>query len=71
MSEAAGAVLREALAQPQVFRVDAVCDVANGASARVLEKIGMQYEGVLRRYIVHPNVSDEPRDVRMYAATRP
>ncbi|WP_119153822.1 GNAT family N-acetyltransferase [Caldimonas tepidiphila] len=71
MSEAAGAVLREAMAQPDVFRVDAVCDVDNGASARVLEKIGMQYEGVLRRYIVHPNVSDEPRDVRLYAAARP
>jgi lincosamide nucleotidyltransferase A/C/D/E len=25
----------------------------------------------LRRYIVHPNVSDEPRDVYVYARTRP
>lgn len=71
MSEAAGAVLRTALAQPGLFRVDAVCDVEHGASARVLEKIGMQYEGLLRRYIVHPNVSEEPRDVRLYAAIRP
>jgi RimJ/RimL family protein N-acetyltransferase len=70
MPEAARAVTRHALAQPHVFRVSAVCDVDNTASARVLEKIGMQREGRLKRYIVHPNVSDEPRDVFLYAVTR-
>lgn len=70
MSEAAGAVLREALSQPELFRVDAVCDVDNPASARVLEKIGMRFEGRLGRYILHPNLSPEPRDVLLFAATR-
>lgn len=70
MSEAAGAVLRAALAQPGLYRVDAVCDVDNPASARVLEKIGMRFEGRLARYIVHPNVSAEPRDVLLFAAVR-
>ena len=42
----------------------------NPASARVLEKIGMTLEGQLRRYIEHPALSDEPRDVLMYSMVR-
>lgn len=61
-TEAARAVVDWALAQPGVFRVWAVCDVENAASTRVLEKAGMQREGVLRRWLIHPNVSDTPRD---------
>ena len=45
--------------RPEVFRIWAICDVENPASARVLEKVGMACEGVLRRYVRHPNVSDE------------
>ena len=30
----------------------------------------MRLEGTLRRWIVHPNLSDEPRDCLCYAATR-
>ena len=70
MSEAARAVVELALAQPGVYRVAANCDVENLASARVLEKAGMVREGVLRRYSVHPNLSEEPRDVLLYARTR-
>ena len=54
-----------------VTRVSGVCDVENLASARVLEKAGMLREGRLRRHTVHPNVSDHPRDVYLYARTRP
>ena len=46
------------------------CDVENKASARVLEKVGMQREGTLRRYIVHPNISPEPRDCFVYSKVR-
>lgn len=53
-----------------VCRVWAVCDVENIASSRVLEKVGMQREGILRRYIVHPNVSSEPRDCFVYSKIR-
>ncbi|MEA2639158.1 MAG: [ribosomal protein S5]-alanine N-acetyltransferase [Chloroflexota bacterium] len=67
MSEAATAVVDLALALPGIYRVWAVCDVENGASARVMEHAGMQREGLLRRYMHHPNVSDEPRDVFIYA----
>ncbi len=70
MSEAARAVIELALAQPDLYRVAANCDVENLASARVLEKAGMVREGMLRRFALHPNVSDEPRDVLLYARTR-
>jgi [ribosomal protein S5]-alanine N-acetyltransferase len=70
MTEAAQAVLVAAFADPAVYRVWATCDVANTGSARLLEKLGMHREGVLRRWALHPNVSPEPRDSLSYAITR-
>jgi RimJ/RimL family protein N-acetyltransferase len=70
MSEAARPIVDWGLAQCGIFRIWAVCDVNNPASARVLEKIGMQREGVLRRWGLHPNVSDEPRDVYCYSIVK-
>lgn len=70
MTEAVSAVVEWALAQAGVFRVWAVCDVEHAASARVLEKVGMQKEGTLRRWGRHPNVSDEPRDCLCYAIVK-
>ncbi len=70
MSEAVAAVVRWAFEDPSVFRVWAVCDVENPASARVLEKTGFVREGVLGKWSLHPNVSDIPRDCYCYAQTR-
>jgi len=47
-----------------------VMGVENTASARVLEKIGIEREGILRRYIIHPNISSEPTDFFMYSKVR-
>lgn len=58
------------LAKKDIYRVFAVCDLDNPASARVMKKSGMLYEGLLKRYIVHPNISKEPRDVLCYAASK-
>lgn len=69
-SEAARALVDWALAQPGLYRVWAVCDVDNPASARVMEKAGMVREGLLRRWSVHPNVSAEPRDCWCHARIR-
>ena len=69
-TEAAKALVGWALAQPSIYRVWAVCDVENKASARVLEKVGMQREGLLRRWIMHPNTSDTPRDCLCYAKVK-
>jgi RimJ/RimL family protein N-acetyltransferase len=67
MTEAIMAIADWALRQEGIFRVWAVCDVENIASARVLEKSGMQREGILRRWIVLPNISNEPRDCFCYS----
>jgi [ribosomal protein S5]-alanine N-acetyltransferase len=69
-TEAALAVTNWLLKQPDIYRVFATCDVENPASARVMEKVGMQCEGILRKYIVHPNISDEPRDSYVYAIVK-
>jgi RimJ/RimL family protein N-acetyltransferase len=53
-----------------MWRVWGVCDVENVGSARVMEKAGLSFEGVLRRHTIHPNVGTEPRDMRCYAKTR-
>jgi RimJ/RimL family protein N-acetyltransferase len=55
---------------PEVWRIWAYCDIANSASARVLEQAGLSCEATLRRYAVHPNLSPEPRDCRIYARVR-
>ena len=51
-----------ALAQPEIFRAWAFCDVENPASARVMEKAGLVREGILRRWHVAPTIGPEPRD---------
>jgi RimJ/RimL family protein N-acetyltransferase len=70
MSEATRAIIEWAFQQPSIYRVFATTDVENIASRRVLEKVGMQCEGILRKYILHPNLSDVPRDSYMYAITK-
>jgi RimJ/RimL family protein N-acetyltransferase len=69
VSEAAQAIVNWALAQPEVFRVWAVCDVDNPASARVMKKCGMSYEGTLKRWLRRPN-SDVPADCLCYAVVK-
>jgi ribosomal-protein-alanine N-acetyltransferase len=68
--EATRAIIDWAFQQPSIYRVYATTDVENIASRRVLEKVGMQCEGILRKYIFHPNISDVPRDSYMYAITK-
>jgi RimJ/RimL family protein N-acetyltransferase len=70
MSEAVAGLIDWAMASPEVFRVWAVCDVDNVASARLLESVGMQFEGMLRRWLIHPNVSDTPRDCLCFAIVK-
>lgn len=70
MPEAVSALVKIALADPSIFRVQASCDVDNIPSMRTLEKAGFQREGCLARYTRHPNISDEPRDCFMYGLCR-
>ncbi|KAB2531303.1 alanine acetyltransferase [Salipiger aestuarii] len=63
-------MVEHALSHPMIFRAEAYCDIANPASARVMENAGMTREGILRRYLVHPNISDDPRDCFVYSRVR-
>jgi RimJ/RimL family protein N-acetyltransferase len=70
MTEALTEVVGWALAQPSIWRIGAVADVENAASIRVMEKAGLEREGVLRSWLVHPNLGDAPRDCVSLAKTR-
>ena len=70
MTEAVQAVVNWSISEREVYRIWAVCDVENPASARVMEKVGMKREGILRRWTMHPNRSDEPRDCYCYAVVK-
>ena len=70
MTEAAKAVVDWAFAQSEIFRVWAICDVDNIASARVFEKLDFQKEGILRRWLAHTNISNEPRDCFCYSKVK-
>jgi RimJ/RimL family protein N-acetyltransferase len=70
MPEALERVCEAAFADPRIHRVQALCDEENRQSARVMEKVGMKYEGKLGRYGHHPNRSEVPRDCLMYAMVR-
>jgi RimJ/RimL family protein N-acetyltransferase len=69
-TEAAACLMKWLFAEGGLWRVWATCDVENLPSARVLEKIGMIREGTLRRMLIRPNVSEEPRDAFLYAKVR-
>lgn len=69
-SRALSALVEASLAQPGIWRAWAFCDAENPASARVMEKAGMSFEGRLRRWHVAPNLSPEPRDCLAYARVK-
>jgi RimJ/RimL family protein N-acetyltransferase len=63
-SEAAGALVRVAFDRLGLHRVWATCDARNLASQRVLEKLGMRREGVMR---ANAWSRDRWRDTLLYA----
>ncbi len=67
MTEAVRKIIAYGFDIKKFNRIQAVCEVPNVASARVLEKAGMTFEGVLRQYLIQRS---SPRDVKMYAILR-
>jgi [ribosomal protein S5]-alanine N-acetyltransferase len=55
---------------PQIWRVWAYVHTENVPAQRVLERMGAEREGRLRRFAVFPNVGPEPQDVFIYAIVR-
>ena len=70
MAEALTAVADWVLRQPDIWRIDGVCDVENLASARVMAKAGFLCEGVLKRWALHPLASNEPCDCFSFAKVK-
>jgi len=67
-TEAAWAVICFVFAIYRPERVQARCHVNNGASSRVLQKLGMRKEGVLRSAVFK---DDQHWDVEMHSLLRP
>jgi len=70
ITEAFRALIDLCFSQDSIYRISAFCDVENVGSARVMEKAGLTFEGVLKRHTVAPALSSEPRDCRLYARVR-
>ncbi|PZO36475.1 MAG: GNAT family N-acetyltransferase [Pseudanabaena frigida] len=67
MTEAAQAAISFGFHVMQLLRIQAFCAVENVGSARVLEKAGMQFEGILHNYVF---TKERTWDVKMYAVVR-
>ena len=67
MTEAVGAMLRFGFQRMELNRIEARCEVENIASARVMEKCGMSFEGILRHHML---VRGSFRDLKMYSMLR-
>ncbi len=64
MPEAVGAVIKLGFETLQLNRIEARCEIENVASERVMQKLGMQFEGVLRQ---HTQVMGKYRDLKLYS----
>lgn len=67
MSEAVNAIMEFGFREMLLNRIQAKCKVSNIGSARVMEKVGMQLEGILRQQIF---VKGEYWDLKIYSILR-
>jgi [ribosomal protein S5]-alanine N-acetyltransferase len=66
-SEASSLLVAWLKQQPSILRIWATTDIENLRSAKVLERVGLQREGVLRMASYRPNIGGLPRDTLVYA----
>lgn len=64
MSEAVSEILRFGFKEMDLVRIQARCFLENIGSSRVMEKAGMQFEGILRKGMF---VKGEHQDLKMYS----
>lgn len=69
-TEAARAMLDEVFRLPGIARVWATCSLENIGSRRVLEKAGLEREGVLRAWNVRPQKGGVVEDAYCYSIVR-
>jgi len=70
MTEAMEPVLKYVYNMPNIYRIWATHDIDNEASGKVMLKLGLEYEGTLRKAFIHPNISDKPRDGKLYSIVK-
>lgn len=68
-TEAARRLVQAGFEELDLNRMQANCYTRNLASARVLQKVGMRYEGTARQYMWNP-VTNEFEDLHFYALLR-
>ncbi len=66
--EAAQALIQHCFSNYKVKRIQARCKSQNVASQRVMQKLGMQFEGTLRSFVFH---REQYWDVHFYALLKP
>ncbi|MBN1584421.1 MAG: GNAT family N-acetyltransferase [Anaerolineae bacterium] len=66
-TEAATAIVNWLKSVQAVTRISATCDTENIASIRVLEKIGMNKERIIEKYLVRPNIDQTARDAFLFS----
>ncbi|OHD54371.1 MAG: hypothetical protein A2Y33_03830 [Spirochaetes bacterium GWF1_51_8] len=70
-TEALKTILRIALeAFPGLMEISGICDIENTASARVMEKAGLCFTGIVRARSFRPNMPKNPRDDNVYSIRR-
>jgi RimJ/RimL family protein N-acetyltransferase len=69
-TEASLAVIAAAFALAGMSRVWATCSVGNERSARVLEKAGLEREGILRNWCLRPQQGGRVEDAYCYAIAK-
>jgi RimJ/RimL family protein N-acetyltransferase len=68
--DAASAVVNWLNSQSEILRVWASVDVENMRSRRLLERLDLRLEGILRMATLRPNIGGLPRDTAIYAKTK-
>ena len=63
-AEAAKEVIKLGFEKMDLVRIQARCDVENIGSSRVMEKVGMSFEGIIRKGIY---VKGKHQDIKMYS----
>lgn len=69
-TEAGGLLVGWLRRQPEILRIWATTDSDNTRSTRVLGKLGLQPEGVLRMATWRPQLGGRPRDTAVFAWVR-
>jgi ribosomal-protein-alanine N-acetyltransferase len=70
MPDALKGIIQILFRDKAIERVWATHHVENVASGRVMAKAGMQCEGILRKYLLTPNLEPPARDAAIYSVTR-